>query len=159
MRHQKAGFRCPMLCQAALLKGSVLPGNQPPHPGEVMERLELVGIYGHSWMTHSSCPGRGGRDAEGLNKCRESRVHCHMSMKSLPLLPCINCNSLGRCSRKAVQAGSCCCLLPALLLTPSTTASTPPRLPNESGRAALTGRLIKVCKALQIYSDEISQDI
>lgn len=159
MRHQNAGFRCPMLCQAALLKGSVLPGNQHPHLGEMDgEAGACVNLW--TQLNHPQLfPGRGGRDAEGLNKCRESCVHCHMSMKSLPLLPCINCNSLRKCSRKAVQAGNCCCLLPALLLTPSTTASTPHQLPNESVPAALTGRLIKVCKALQIYSDEISQDI
>lgn len=74
MRHQKAGFRRPVLCHAALLQAEGLCpalfylGTNIHTPGRWMERLELAGTYGHSRTAHSPCHGHGGRDAVGLTK-------------------------------------------------------------------------------------------
>lgn len=112
MRHKKAGFRRPVLCRAALLQAEGLCptlfylGTNIHTPGRWMERLELAGTFGHSRTAHSPCHGRGARDAVGLTKWGGERAHCHMSMKSVALLPCINCSSLTKCSRKATRAGS-----------------------------------------------------
>lgn len=120
-RHQKADFRCPVLCHA---------GHQHPHPGEGEGE---AGACRNSWtQLNHCCLGCAGRDSVGLNKYWEKVKVSTATWAWNHWLCCLVWtataweNAAGKPSRQESAAASClpCCPFLVLQVTGSSDTVT-----------------------------------